>query len=96
MCIKIICFPVYDVINFETKLNFSDIFGRKSQDKKLNILGMKIASKAKGKAFFIVFKGLSNSIKCLRPQSGPFNTSQINAAIIKKSANLILHCKSID
>ena len=57
---------------------------------------MKIASKAKGKAFFIVFKGLSNSIKCLRPQSGPFNTSQINAAIIKKSANLILHCKSID
>ena len=31
--IKIIYFPVYDVINFKTNFSFSDLFGRKGRTK---------------------------------------------------------------
>ena len=69
MCIVIICFPDYDVINF--KVNLSFLHDQKSQNKNLNISRAIRAFKMKLKIFFIVFKGLSVAINCLKLESGP-------------------------
>ena len=53
MCIVITCCPVYDVINFEINLNFFikpfSLWSKKSEKN----------GRIKLKAFFIIFKGLS-------------------------------------
>ena len=66
MRIVIICFPVYDVINFENNLSFLI-----NQDKNLNILRRKGALKVTWETLFIVFKGLSVARICLRPEGKP-------------------------
>ena len=63
MCIAIVCFPGFDVINFEISLQ------PKSQDKNSNILRTKRAFQVKQKAFFIIFAFLSFAKYCLRPES---------------------------
>ena len=55
MCTAIICFPVYDVINFEINLSFLNK-PLKSQDKNVNTLQTNNPFNIKLKAFFIIFK----------------------------------------
>ena len=78
MCIVIICYPVFDVINFELTLAFlSSRFPTwlNSQDKNVNIPSTKGAFSMKQKAFFIIFKGLSVIRNCLRQESWPWKYS---------------------
>ena len=75
MCIALVCFPGCDVINFEINFIFSsNRFSTwpKSQNKKLNIFGAKRAFKVKWKAFFSIFKALSD----LRPEIAPLRRNQ--------------------
>ena len=72
MCIVIVCYPVYDVINFEIKLSFlikPFSYMTKMSGLNLNIFRTKRTFKIKQKAFFIVFKGVSVVRNCLRPES---------------------------
>ena len=72
-CIVIICFPFYDVMNFQMNLSFliKPFFSvwPKNQDKNLNILGTKRKSEIKN--MFHLFKALWLARKRLRPESGP-------------------------
>ena len=47
----------------------------KSQDKNVNILRTKRAFEVKGKAFFIIFKGVSAAKNCLRPEIAPLRVN---------------------
>ena len=62
MSIAIVCKPGCDVMNFKVKHLSDQAFfptRPKGRDKNLNILRTKRVFKAKQKAFFITFKGLS-------------------------------------
>ena len=63
MCIAIVYWPGYDVMNFEVILVFMIktffLNDQKEKKKKLSILRTKSSFKVKQKAFFIIFKGLS-------------------------------------
>ena len=67
-----------DVTSWNLKLTLaflSSSFARwpKSQDKNLSILGTKRAFDVKFKIFFNIFKGLSATKICFRPESAPLN-----------------------
>ena len=72
ICIVIICFPGYDVINFVINASFLSTWP-KMQDKDLHILKTKRASKMKQKGFFIICKGVSIARNCLRQESAPLS-----------------------
>ena len=66
MCIAIVCLPGCDGKNFEINLAFlikPSFCTIKSQDRNLNIL------RTKGERGFIIFKGLSVTKNCFRPES---------------------------
>ena len=83
MCITFICLPGCDVINFKIgyilliKQFSMQKIRQKNQNKKsrqkLNILRTKRAFEVKWKAFFIIFKELSVTKNCLRPESAPLS-----------------------
>ena len=71
MCIAIVCFPGYDVIDFEINLifliePFSYITRESTQ--KFIYLDNKKSDEAEIKTF-IIFKGLSVANNCLRPEN---------------------------
>ena len=72
MSITIVCFPGYDVIDFEINLifliePFSYITRESTQ--KFKYLDNKKNDEAEIKTFFIIFKGLSVAKNCLRPEN---------------------------
>ena len=74
MCIAIVFFLDWDVINFKIKLIFlikSFFYITEKSRQKLNIFRTKKAFKMKWKLFFIIFKGLSFAKICLRHDSAP-------------------------
>ena len=73
MCVAIVCFEDCDAINFEDNFIFlikTFFYMKKRQDKNLNILITKRASKLKYKPMFSIFKGpavakISSELKVL-------------------------------
>ena len=74
LCIMIICFPVCDIINFETNLSFLIklfLYITKKSGQNCKQLKKKAALVMKQKVFFINCKGFSVVRNCLRPKIGP-------------------------
>ena len=73
MFIVVTCFPVCDVVNFETTLSFlikPFSYMTKTAGRKCKYL----KNKKTKKVFFIIFKGLSVVRNCPRLESGLFNS----------------------
>ena len=70
ICIVIICYPVCDIINLETKLSFLIKLFSGMTKKSFETKSMKL------RAFFIIFKGLSLAINCLRSDIEPLTQNR--------------------
>ena len=72
MFILIICFPVYEVLNFEIKLSsLIKPFFRITKKIRTKVEYLKNEKSFYRRSFFIIFERLSATKNCLRTESGP-------------------------
>ena len=74
MCIAIVCFPGFDVINFENNLIFlikPFLYMTRKSRQKLKYLGNQKSFQGEIKSFAIIFKRFSVSKNFLRPETEP-------------------------
>ena len=83
MCVATVCFPCCNVLNFEIKLMFlirPFTYMAKKPREKPKYLENKKSFKGEIKTFFIIFKGLSETKNCPRPDSAPLTHSLIDVS----------------